>query len=163
MAINEVPLSGSSIVKETVISINRVSKTVKGGKRLSFNACVVVGDSNGNVGVAVGKAKEVQQAIVKAGNKAKKVLIKVPIVKNTIPHEIIGVCGAAKVFLKPALPGTGVIAGGSVRAVVESVGIKDILTKCLGSRNPINVAYATIDGLKRLYTEEEILSLRGKI
>jgi len=149
--------------KETVIAVNRVSKVVKGGKRLSFNAVVAVGDMNGSVGVAIGKAKEVQQAIQKAIYRAKKSMIKVSLSSTTIPHEIIGECGASKVLLKPAVPGTGVIAGGSVRAVLEAVGIKDILTKCLGSTNPINVAYATIDGLKKLKTKEKVLELRGKV
>ncbi|MFN3966297.1 MAG: 30S ribosomal protein S5 [Endomicrobiia bacterium] len=149
--------------KETVIAVNRVSKVVKGGKRLSFNAVVAVGDMNGSVGVAVGKAKEVQQAIQKAIYKAKKSMIKVPLLNSSIPHEIIGKCGASKVLLKPAGPGTGVIAGGSVRAVLEAAGIKDILTKCLGSTNPINIAYATVDGLSRLKTKEKVVELRGKV
>ncbi len=149
--------------KETVIAVNRISKVVKGGKRLSFNAVVAVGDVNGSVGVAIGKAREVQQAIQKAIYRAKKSMIKVPIVDTTIPHEIIGKCGASKILLKPASPGTGVIAGGSVRAILEAAGIKDILTKCLGSTNPINVAYATIDGLSRLKTKEKVIELRGKI
>ncbi len=149
--------------KETVIAVNRVSKVVKGGQRLSFNAVVAVGDVNGSVGVAIGKAREVQQAIQKAIYRAKKSMIKVPIVDTTIPHEIIGKCGASKILLKPASPGTGVMAGGSVRAILEAAGIKDILTKCLGSTNPINVAYATIDGLSRLKTKEKVIELRGKI
>jgi len=151
------------VFKETVIAVNRVSKVVKGGKRLSFNAVVAVGDMNGSVGVAIGKAKEVQQAIQKAIYRAKKSMKKVPLLNTTIPHEIVGKCGASKVLLKPAAPGTGVIAGGSVRAVLEAAGIKDILTKCLGSTNPVNVAYATVDGLSKLKTKEKVLELRGKV
>lgn len=150
------------IWKETIIAVNRVSKVLKGGKRLSFNAVASVGNQSGSVGVAIGKARNVQQAVQKAVYKAKKNQIKVSTVNSTIPHEIIGKCGASKVLLKPASPGTGIIAGRVVRAIVEAAGIKDILTKCLGSRNPINVAYATIDGLKRLRTKEEIEIIRGK-
>jgi len=150
------------ISKETVICVNRVSKVVKGGKRMSFNAMVVVGDERGHVGCGVGKAKEVQLAIQKAVNHAKKNMISVNLRGTTIPHEITGVCGAAKVFLKPAAPGTGIITSNTVRAVVENCGIKDILSKCLGSRNHMNVVYATINGLSRLYTKQRIFQLRGK-
>ncbi|MBU2568051.1 MAG: 30S ribosomal protein S5 [Elusimicrobia bacterium] len=153
--------SGSPEYKETVIRINRVTKVVKGGKRISFNAVVVVGNQAGSVGVAMGKAKEVQMAIKKAVYRAKKIMAKVAMLNNSIPHRIYGRCGAARVLLIPAATGTGVIAGGSVRAVLEATGIKNILSKSLGSRNPINVAYATMDGLKNLRTKEQIDLLRG--
>jgi small subunit ribosomal protein S5 len=154
---------GTSGYKEVVVAVNRVSKVVKGGKRMSFNSMVVIGDEKGQVGCAMGKAKEVQIAIQKAVNKARKNLVKIPVFGTTIPHEVIGRCGAAKVLLKPAAPGTGIITSNTVRAVVECCGIRDVLSKCLGSRNSTNVVYATIDGLKRLYSKDRILKLRGKI
>lgn len=148
--------------KETVIRVNRVSKVVKGGKRFSFSALVVVGNGNGKVGAALGKAGEVPDAIRKATEKARKNLINAPILNNTIPHALNVKYGAAKVFLKPAAPGTGIIAGGAVRAVVELAGYRDILAKSLGSDNQINIVYATIKGLKEMQTLETVCRLRGK-
>jgi small subunit ribosomal protein S5 len=148
--------------KETVVSINRVAKVVKGGKRFSFSALVVVGDGAGHVGAAIGKAKEVQAAIQKAVSHAKKEMIKAPLKGTTIPHEVTGIFGAGTVLLKPAAPGTGVIAGGSVRAVLEAVGVKDILTKSLRTSNPFNVVYATLEALKQLQTREEAMKIRNR-
>ena len=147
---------------ETVVAINRVAKVVKGGKRFSFSVLVVVGDKKGHVGTSIGKAKEIQAAIHKAVARAKKELISAPLHGVTIPHVVTGVFGAGKVLLKPAAPGTGVIAGGSVRAVLDAVGIKDILTKSLGSSNAYNVVYATMEALKNLRTKEQVSSLRSK-
>lgn len=147
-------------LNDKLININRVAKVVRGGKRLSFSALVVTGDGNGHVGIGVGKANEVPVAINKASNAAKKNLIKVLIAKATIPHEITVKYGAAKVLLKPAAPGIGIIAGGSIRAVLEAAGIKDILTKSLGSSNKINMARATIIALSQLRDPQEELARR---
>lgn len=149
-------------LKETIVSIRRVAKTVKGGRNMRFSVNVVVGDGEGYVGVGLGKAQEIPEAVRKAIEDAKKNLVKVPMVGTTIPHRILGIFGAGQVLIMPAKPGTGVIAGASVRIVLEAAGVKDVRAKSIGSSNVINMAYATMEGLRSLTTAEKVAKLRGK-
>ena len=160
--VNLIALQETSQIIEKIVSINRVTKVTKGGKKISFTALVVVGDAKGNVGISLGKANEVADAIRKGVSQAKKSMISIAISGTTIPYESIGVFGAAKVLLKPAAPGTGVIAAGPVRAICECVGIKDILTKCLKSNNPSNVIKATLEGLKFLNLESNVKNFQAE-
>ncbi|RMF72855.1 MAG: 30S ribosomal protein S5 [Acidobacteria bacterium] len=151
----------ASDLRDQVVFINRVTKVVKGGKNFSFSALVVVGDGKGSVGFGAGKAKEVPSAIAKGIEKAKRNMIRVPLKGTTIPHMVVGRHGAGRVLLKPASPGTGVIAGGAVRAILETLGVQDVLTKCIGTQNPHNVVRATFDGLQQLRDVNEVARLRG--
>ena len=147
---------------ERVIDITRVAKVVKGGRRFAFRTVVVVGDNNGRVGIGVGKSRGVPDSIRKGTEKARREMLRVPMIGTTVPHEVLGRCGGARVMLKPASPGTGVIAGGGVRAVLEAVGIKDVLSKSQGSSNILNVAFATVDALMQLQDLHQLAAMRGK-
>lgn len=147
---------------EKIVYLNRVAKVVKGGRRFSFSALVVVGDGNGSVGYGLGKAQEVPEAIRKANERARKAMVKIPLLDGTLPYEVLGIYGAGRVMLKPASKGTGIIAGGPVRAVMEAAGVSDILTKAIGTNNPHNVLKATITGLASLRSADEVSAIRGK-
>ena len=162
MAYEKTPRNEAPELIEKVVYLNRVSKTVKGGRVMKFSALVVVGDGKGTVGYGLGKAAEVSEAIIKGISDAKKNMVKVALVDGTIPHDVVGIFGAGTVMLKPAPEGTGVIAGGAVRAVMEAVGIRNICAKCLRSNNPQNVVKATMEGLKTLRSVEQIAAIRGK-
>ena len=162
MAYNKTPNNEAPEFIEKVVYLNRVSKTVKGGRVMKFSALVVVGDGKGTVGYGLGKAAEVSEAILKGITDAKKNMVKISLADGTIPHDVIGIFGAGTVMLKPAPEGTGVIAGGAVRAVMEAVGIRNICAKCLRSNNPQNVVKATMEGLKSLRSPEQIAAIRGK-
>ena len=162
MAYEKTPRNEAPEFIEKVVYLNRVSKTVKGGRVMKFSALVVVGDGKGTVGYGLGKAAEVSEAIIKGIADAKKNMVKVALVDGTIPHDVIGIYGAGTVMLKPATEGTGVIAGGAVRAVMEAVGVRNICAKCLRSNNPQNVVKATMEGLKSLRSPEQIAAIRGK-
>ena len=162
MAYNKTSVNEAPEFIEKVVYLNRVSKTVKGGRVMKFSALVVVGDGKGTVGYGLGKAAEVSEAILKGITDAKKNMVKISLANGTIPHDVIGIFGAGTVMLKPATEGTGVIAGGAVRAVMEAVGIRNICAKCLRSNNPQNVVKATMEGLKTLRSPEQIAAIRGK-
>ena len=162
MAYEKTPRNEAPEFIEKVVYLNRVSKTVKGGRVMKFSALVVVGDGKGTVGYGLGKAAEVSEAIIKGISDAKKNMVKIALVDGTIPHDVVGIFGAGTVMLKPAPEGTGVIAGGAVRAVMEAVGIRNICAKCLRSNNPQNVVKATMEGLKTLRSVEQIAEIRGK-
>ena len=162
MAYNKTPNNEAPELIEKVVYLNRVSKTVKGGRVMKFSALVVVGDGKGTVGYGLGKAAEVSEAILKGIADAKKNMVKVALVNGTIPHDVTGIYGAGKVLMKPAPEGTGVIAGGAARAVMEAVGIKNITARCLRSNNPQNVVKATMEGLKSLRSAEQVAAMRGK-
>ena len=162
MAYNKTPVNEAPEFIEKVVYLNRVSKTVKGGRVMKFSALVVVGDGKGTVGYGLGKAAEVSEAILKGIADAKKNMVKVSLANGTIPHDVIGIFGAGKVLMKPAPEGTGVIAGGAVRAVMEAVGIRNITARCLRSNNPQNVVKATMEGLKSLRNVEQVAAIRGK-
>ena len=162
MAYNKTPNNEVSELIEKVVYLNRVSKTVKGGRVMKFSALVVVGDGKGTVGYGLGKAAEVSEALLKGITDAKKNMVKISVANGTIPHDVIGIFGAGTVMLKPATEGTGVIAGGAVRAVMEAAGIRNICAKCLRSNNPQNVVKATMEGLKTLRSPEQVAAIRGK-
>ncbi len=151
-----------SVMIEKIVALNRVAKVVKGGRRFSFSALVVVGDGNGGVGFGLGKAQEVPEALRKATERARKAMIQVPLIEGTLPYEVLGEFGAGRVLLKPASRGTGIIAGGPVRAVMEAVGVSDVLTKAIGTNNPHNVLRATVEGLASLRSAEDVSAVRGK-